>query len=87
MWLRLVPEDARPRPAPRPFRETWRALERDFGKPLLFVFLALTLFIAAWGLVDLAAARVGYLRLAAFHGYLELGAAALFLVEKRRLTC
>jgi hypothetical protein len=87
MWLRLVPEDARPRPAPRPFRETWRALERDFGRPLLFVFLALTLFIAAWGLVDLAAARVGYLRLAAFHGYLELGAAALFLVEKRRLTC
>ncbi|MFT3713963.1 MAG: hypothetical protein QM817_40395 [Archangium sp.] len=89
MWLRLVPEDARRRPAPRPFRETWRALEQDFGLPLLVVFLALSVFIAAWGVFDLAEARLGYLRLAAFHGYLEFGAAALFLVEGRRaaLSC
>ncbi len=86
-WLRLVPEDARHRPAPRPFRETWRALERDFGRPLLVVFVGLALFIAGWGVVNLAAARLGYLRLAAFHGYLELAAAALFLVERRRPPC
>jgi hypothetical protein len=30
---------------------------------------------------------VGYLQLAAFHGYLELAAAALFFVEARRPTC
>jgi hypothetical protein len=86
MWLRLVPEDARPRPAPRPFRETWRALERDFGFPLLLVFIALAVAIAVWGLFDLGQARLGYLQLAAFHGYLEFGAAALFLVEGRRAS-
>ena len=87
MWLRLVPEDARARPAPRPFRATWNALVADFGLPLLIVFLGLTLFIAAWGLEDLSNARWGYLRLAAFHGYLELAVAALFLVERKRPTC
>lgn len=87
LWVRLVPEDARARPAPRPFRETWRALEHDFGRPLLLACCALALFIAAWGVVNLAAARVGYLQLAAFHGYLELAAAALFFVEARRPTC
>ncbi|MFZ5446795.1 MAG: hypothetical protein ACOZQL_42805, partial [Myxococcota bacterium] len=87
LWLRLVPEDARARPAPRPFRETWRALERDFGRPLLVVFVGLWLFLAGWGVVNLAAARMGYLQLAAFHGYLELAAAALFFVEARRPTC
>lgn len=87
MWLRLVPEDARVRPAPRPFRATWDALMKDFGLPLLAVFLGLTLFIALWGLKDLQAARWGYLRLAAFHGYLELAVAALFLVEWKRPPC
>ena len=87
MWLRLVPEDARPRPAPRPFRATWAALVADFGVPLLIVFVGLTVFIALWGLKDLASARWGYLRLAAFHGYLELAVAALFLVERKRPTC
>jgi hypothetical protein len=84
MWLRLVPEDARRRPAPRPFRETWRALEQDFGLPLLLVFIGLAVAVAVWGAFDLGEARLGYLRLAAFHGYLEFGAAALFLVEGKR---
>ena len=87
MWLRLVPEDGRARPAPRPFRATWNALVADFGAPLLVVFVGLSVFIAAWGLTDLAAARYGYLRLAAFHGYLELAVAALFIVERKRPAC
>lgn len=86
MWLRLVPEDARNRPAPRPFRASWEALKTDFGVPMLIVFVGLFLFIALWGLKDLANARWGYLRLAAFHGYLELAVAALFVIERKRPT-
>ncbi|MGV3621100.1 MAG: hypothetical protein ACO1OB_09805 [Archangium sp.] len=84
VWLRLVPEDARARPAPRPFRESWSALVRDFGLPALAFCIVLAVFIAVWGVFDLSAARYGYLRLAAFHGYLELAVAAWFLVEGRR---
>jgi hypothetical protein len=51
------------------------------------VFLGLAVFIAAWGLKDLASARWGYLRLAAFHGYLELAAAAYFFTERKRPAC
>ena len=87
MWLRLVPEDGRTRPAPRPFRATWNALVADFGLPVLVVCIGLSVFIALWGLKDLASARSGYLRLAAFHGYLELAVAALFLVERKRPAC
>lgn len=84
IWLRLIPEDDRPRPAPRPFRASWRALLDEFGPWPLFVVGALALVIAGWALVDLPGARLGYLHLAAGHGYLELAAAALFLAEGRR---
>lgn len=84
MWLRLVPEDARARPAARPFRETMRAMEADFGRPLLLVLLGLSLFVALWGAFNLLEARLGYLRLASFHGTLELAAAAFFFIEWRR---
>lgn len=83
MWLRLVPEDARGRPAPRTFRASWEALRGDFGGPLLWAFVVLAVGVAVWGAVDLFAARLGYLRLAAFHGYLELAAAAWFFIEAR----
>ena len=60
---------------------------KDFGLPLLLVFIGLSAFIAFWGLQDLAGARWGYLRLAAFHGYLELAVAAFFFVERKRPAC
>jgi hypothetical protein len=56
----------------------------DFGAPPLVLFLVLALAVAASGLVDLREARLGYLQLAVFHGYLELAVAALWLVEGRR---
>jgi hypothetical protein len=84
IWLRLIPEDDRPRAAPRPWRATWRALVDDFGTVPLAIFVALAFGIAAWAVVDLTQARLGYLRLAVFHGYLELAVAALWIIEGRR---
>lgn len=84
VWLRLIPEDDRPRPAPRPFRASWAALRADFGLAPLLLVGALALGIAGWGLADLPGARLGYLSLASFHGYLELAAAAFFAAEARR---
>ncbi|XXF76314.1 hypothetical protein P2318_25095 [Myxococcaceae bacterium GXIMD 01537] len=51
---------------------------------MLAGFAQLALGMVAWGAVDLARARDGYLRLAAFHGYLELAVAARWLAEGRR---
>ncbi len=88
VWLRLIPDDARRRQVPRPFHDTWVALRRDFGLPLLLAFCALALGVAVWGAFDLPGARLGYLSLASFHGYLELAVAAYFLVQgKRPVPC
>jgi hypothetical protein len=84
VWLRLVPEDDRPRAAPRPWRASWRALVKDFGPVPLALFVLLALGIALWGVVDLTQARLGYFRLAVSHGYLELAVASLWLIEGRR---
>jgi hypothetical protein len=82
VWLRLVPDDLRARAAPRPFAASWRSLRADLGLWPLVAFTLLALGVAAWGTVDLFAARMGYLRLAAFHGFLELGALAFLTVDR-----
>lgn len=84
VWLRLVPEDDRARRAPRSFAASFNALRADFGLLPLGLVAVAALIIALWGAVDLAAARDGYLRLAGFHGYLELAVGALWLAEGRR---
>jgi hypothetical protein len=83
VWLRLIPEDDRPRPGLRSFTSSVRAIIADVGAPL-FVFLAIAAAVlAAWSLSDVRAARDGYLRVAGFHAYLELAVALLFFVEGR----
>jgi hypothetical protein len=84
IWLRLIPEEDRPQPSPRTFAASYRALERDFGTPLLWGAVVLMSGLAVWAVVDLVEARAGYLRMALFHGYLELAAVALLFVEGRR---
>lgn len=80
-WLRLVPEEDRGRPTPRTFVATWRALRADMGLPLLVGAAAVALAVALWAVVDLSAARTGYLRMALFHGHLELVALAVLLTR------
>jgi hypothetical protein len=90
VWLRLIPEEDRPRPGIRSFASSFRALRRDVGLPLLVVTGCALASVAAWALVDVRVARHAYLRVAGFHAYLELGAAALLLLEgnlRRRVAC
>jgi hypothetical protein len=83
VWLRLVPEEDRARPAPRTFAGTYRALRADFGLGPLVAAAAMATAVATWACVDLAGARTGYFRFASFHGQLELAAAALLWAEGR----
>lgn len=83
IWLRLIPEDDRPHRTPRSFLASWRALEADFGRWALWGTLAACAGLMSWAMLDLLGARVGYLRLANFHGHLELAAAALLFAEGR----
>jgi len=84
LWLRVVPEVGRRRPAPRSWAASVKALQHDLGQPLLAGFVLLTVGVALWGLVDLVEARSGYLRLALFHGPLELAVLALVAAEGRK---
>jgi hypothetical protein len=81
LWLRLIPEDDRDRLAPRSFRASARALREELGAPLLIGAALAMVLLLCWAARDLFAARVGYFRLALFHGYLELCALALFWVR------
>ena len=81
VWLRLVPELDRDSDRPRSFRQSARALARELS-PWLVAFFALgTLVFVVWALVDLAGARMAYLRTAFFHGYIEIAAFAIFACE------
>jgi hypothetical protein len=83
IWLRLVPEEDRPRPAPRSFRSSLRALLADFGPIPMALALLGCLALAVWASIDLVTARLGYLRFSIFHGHLELVAAALLWAERQ----
>lgn len=81
LWLRLIPEDDRDRLAPRSFRGSLTALRAELGAPILVGASLAMLVLLGWAVRDLCAARVGYFRLALFHGYLELCALAMFWVR------
>jgi hypothetical protein len=82
VWLRLIPEDDRPQATPRTFQASARALLADLGLPVLAGAVLVAAGIALWSVLDLAAARESYLRMALFHGYLELVAATWLFIER-----
>lgn len=84
VWLRLIPDDCRSRPAPRPFAASWRALVADTGRGWVWAAGVLTVGLLVWAWSDCAGARAQYLRLGAFHGYLELAVAAWALAGAKR---
>jgi len=86
VWVRSVPDEARPRGGIRSFASSMRALRLDVGGVVLAASVLAFFGILAWALVDLDAARVGYFRLALSHGYLELAVAGLCVLERRALA-
>jgi hypothetical protein len=82
VWLRLVPEDDRDRATPRTLAASYRALRSESGPLLLVAVAAGVLGLAAWALLDLAAAHEGYLRFARFHFSLELCLLAALWTER-----
>lgn len=85
VWLRLVPEDDRDRETPRTWVSSFAALRKDLGLVLTLGLGLLAFGVAVWAIVDLYEARMGYLRMVLFHGYLEMAALALLFVEARPL--
>ncbi|MGB1276118.1 MAG: hypothetical protein ACPG77_10250 [Nannocystaceae bacterium] len=83
VWIKLVPDEDRARPTPPPFRRAFWHLWHDLGGVLMLVALGLCLVLAGWAIFDLMAANHGYFRVVRFHGYLELCAVALFILEGR----
>lgn len=81
VWVRLVPEEDRPRETPRTFAASFRALREELGLPLVALTALASIGLAAWAAFDLFGARIGYLRAVLFHGHLEVAAAALLFVE------
>jgi hypothetical protein len=85
IWLRLVPEDDRDRPTPRSFQASWRALVDELGFVLPCLAIVLALALAGWAVADLAAARLGYLRAAEFHVFLELALLGQLVIHPRTI--
>lgn len=86
LWLRVVPEEDRERATPRSFRASLRALDHDLGRLVVRITLVAALMLAGWAILDLHAARLGYLRFARFHAVLELCVLALVWTEGRTVA-
>lgn len=85
IWLRLLPDEDRPRETPRTFAASLAALRDDWGRIGTVLAVLVTTVLGVWAVLDLFAARMGYLRLVLFHGYFELAALALLFAEGRPL--
>lgn len=83
LWLRVIPEEARDRPSTRSWQASFRSVRADLGGPVVLGSVVVLVGIAVWGVVDLVAARDGYLRLALFHGPLELAVLGVVAAEGR----
>jgi hypothetical protein len=83
VWLRSLPDEDRARPGIRSFAGSYRALTLDVGPWLIALALLVTIGLWLIASSDPVAARSGYLRLAGFHGPLELALITLLWVERR----
>lgn len=81
VWLAFIPQDDARTQGTLSFRMSLRALRRDLPAPWPAVVAVLAVAVLGASLLDVHRTRQLYLSLAAFHGYLELAAAAFFIVR------
>jgi len=89
LWIRLIPDAARERPGLRGFRSSARALVADVG-PLvatgaMMMTGALLVIALLPGRGGIETARIDYLSIARFHGYLEFAVATWMFTTGRSL--
>ena len=82
VWLRLIPEDDRPGEAPRSYRQTYRAMAADVGGVVLWMGFVAALVFGVWAFASPGGARDAYLKVAFFHGHLEIIAIAVLWGER-----
>jgi hypothetical protein len=81
VWLAFIPQDDARAEGTLSFRMSLRALRRDLPSPWLAIVGVLAAAVLGASLLDVHRTRQLYLSLAAFHGYLELAAAAFLIVR------
>src|SRR5580700_7223324 len=84
VWLVWVPDSLRPGQGTPTFRMSARAAVRDFGGVGLGVLVLAAVAVIAAAAFGPLRVRAAYLSLAAFHGYLELAAAAYLATRMAR---
>lgn len=81
VWLRAVPDEARPSKTPRSFAQSARAVVGDMSWPIALVALVMSAGVAGWAAHNVFKAREAYFAFAGFHGYLEFAAFAFLFCE------
>jgi hypothetical protein len=84
VWLRVVPDEQREREGVRSFASSVRALSSDVGPIVLLLAFSAWLGFVGWGLFAPESARVTYLRMAGFHGHLEIAFLVYVFVNPTR---
>lgn len=82
-WLAWIPDSAHRSQGTLTFRMTAKSLLRDLGSVGLGLIALATVAVLGAAFFDAGRTRTAYLTLSAFHGYLELAAAAYLFVRVR----
>lgn len=83
VWLHAIPQEQTRGEGTLSFRMSFRALHGELGSGGLALTVLLVLLVPVCGLLAPLRTQAIYLSLATFHGYLELGALALWWLGRR----
>jgi hypothetical protein len=83
MWLRLIPEEARERPTPRSFRQSWQTFKREAGPTVARLMIAGTIAVPLVALIGgVVRTRALYVTASEFHATVEAILIAIVFVRR-----